>query len=203
MSLCGIKVTCMNLDKLKTNVGWRVQIAPPAIHLDEFGRELPGKNEDWIIHSITDDEIQIDEAAILGLTTKLGKDHVQSFATNPARSTPGGLQYGLLKLHVQMYIPQNGPIWYQPCVRPGERVPPPHVRIVELYVDFGYPVKSGIQQKLTDLGYDVSWASLSRFAGLELDGWEAVVERDRQRRPTSFFLRDARDPQVLVKRRKR
>jgi hypothetical protein len=193
----------MNLEKLKANIGWRVQIAPHAIHLDEFGRELPGKNEDWIIQSVADDEIRIDEAVILGLTTKLGKDYAHSFASNPARSTPGGVQYGLLKLHVQMYIPQNAPIWYQPCVRPGERVPPPLVQIVELYVDFGYPVKSGIQKKLTDGNCDVSWASLSRFASLELDGWEIVVERDRQGRPTSFFLRDPRDSQVLVKRRKR
>jgi hypothetical protein len=180
-----------------------VQITPPAIHLDEFGRELPGKNEDWIIQSVTDDGVRIDEAVILGLTTTLGRDHIQSFATNPARSVPTGLQYGLLKLHVQMYIPQNAPIWYQPCVRPGERVPPPPVQIVELFVDFSYPVNSGIQKKLTGAGYDVAWAALSRIPGLELDGWEIVVERDRQGRLTSFFLRDPRDTQVFVKRRKR
>jgi hypothetical protein len=194
----------MNLEMLKGNVGWRVQLAPHAIHLDEYGRELPDKNEDWIIQSVTEDEVRIDEAAVLGLTTKLGKDHVQSFATNPARSTPGGgIQYGLLKLHVQMYIPQNAPIWYQQCVRPGERVSPPPVQIVDLIVDFGYPVKSGIQKRLIDANYDVSWAARSRLAGLELDGWETVLERDRRGRLTSFLLQDPRDAQVLVKRRRK
>lgn len=193
----------MNLGKLKTNIGWRVQLAPQAIHLDEFGRELPGKNEDWIIQTVTDDEVRLDEAVMLGLTTKLGKDHVQSFATNPARSMTGGVQHGFLKLHVQMYIPQNAPIWYQPCVQPGLRVPPPPVQLVELFVDFNYAANSGIQGKLEAAGYDVSWAALSRLPSLELNGWEVVVERDRQGRPTSLFLRDPRDSQVLVKRRKR
>jgi hypothetical protein len=126
----------------------------------------------------------------------------KSSLPHPARSTPGGTHYGLLKLHVQMYIPKNAPIWYQQCVRPGERVPPPPVQIVELIVDFGYPSKSGIQQKLIDANYEISWAARSRLASLELDGWETVVERDRHGRPTSFFLQDPRDPQVLVKRRK-
>lgn len=193
----------MNLEMLKGNVGWRMQLAPQAIHLDEFGRELPGKNEDWIIRSVTDDEVRLDEAAMLGLTTTLGRDHIQSFATNPSRSVAGGLQYGHLKLHVQMYIPQNAPIWYQLCVRPGERLSPPPIQISELFVDFQYPVKSGIQRRLVESGYDVSWAATSRVPSLELDGWEVAVERDRQGRPVSFFLRDPRDSQVLVKRRKR
>jgi hypothetical protein len=192
----------MNLEKLKTNIGWRVQIAPIAIHLDDLGRELPGKNEDWIIQSITDDEIHLDEAATMGLKTKLGRDHVQSFATNPSRAIPGGTQYGFLKLHVQMYIPAAAPIWYQPCVHPGERVSPPLVTVTERVVDFGYPVNSGIQKRLVDAGYDVSWAIRSRFPSLELQGWEVVVEKDQAGRPMSFLLQDPRDPQVLVKKRK-
>lgn len=193
----------MNLEKLKTNIGWRVQLAPQAIHLDEFGRELPGKNEDWIIQGVADNEVHIDEAVMLGLTTTFGKDHVQSFATSPASSVAGGIQHGFLKLHVQMYIPQNAPIWCQPCVQPGQRVPPPPVQLVELFVDFNCPINSGIQTKLVDAGYDVSWAALSRLPNLELSGREVVVERDRQGGPTRFFLRDPRDSQVLVKRRKR
>jgi hypothetical protein len=192
----------MNLEMLKGNVGWRVQLAPQAIHLDEFSRELPSKNEDWIIRSVTDDEVRIDEAVMLGFGTTLGKDHIQSFSTNPVRSVSGGQQYGYLKLHVQMYIAQNARIWYQPCVRPGERLPPPPVQISELFVDFQYPVKSGIQQKLVENGYNVSWAATSRVPSLELDGWEVVVERNRQGRPVSFLLHDSRDSQVLVKRRK-
>ena len=56
----------MNLEMPKGNVGWRVQLAPQAIHRDEFGRELPGKNEDWIMRSVTDDEVRLDEAVMLG-----------------------------------------------------------------------------------------------------------------------------------------
>jgi hypothetical protein len=109
-------------------------------------------------------------------------------------------QYGLLKLHVQMYIPHNAPIWYQPCVRPGERVPPPPVDIVELFVDFQYPVKSGVQKRLEEMGYRVSWANASRLASLELDGWEVVIEKDGQGRLRSFYLRDPRENQVLSDR---
>jgi hypothetical protein len=39
----------MKLDQLKKNQGWRVKVAPPAIHLDAIGRELPYRNEDWIL----------------------------------------------------------------------------------------------------------------------------------------------------------
>lgn len=34
----------MNLNMLKDNVGWRVQLAPQVTHLDTLGRELPTKN---------------------------------------------------------------------------------------------------------------------------------------------------------------
>lgn len=192
----------MNLKKLKGNIGWRVQLTPPAIHLDEFGRELPGRNEDWIIHNVTDTEVRIDENAILGRTYRLGLDHViDSFATNPDRSIPGGLQYGHLKLAVQLYIPRTGDMWFQHCVRPGERVPPPPVNIVELFVDSEYPTKSGIQKKLEESGYRLSWANTSRLASAELDGWEVVIEKNDQGIPRRFYLRDSRDNQVLVKKR--
>lgn len=192
----------MNLEKLKGNVGWRVQLVPQAIHLDRYGRELPGKNEDWIIQNVTDDEVRIDEATILGLTTKLGRDHVQSFATNPARSIPNGIQYGLLKLHIQMYVPTNAPIWIQTCVRPGERLPPPPVEIAELLVGIDYPTESGMQQKLSDQGYELAWVRASRVPSLELQGVEIVIEKDRHGRLTRFSVRDPAESLVLVKRRR-
>jgi hypothetical protein len=112
-------------DQLKKNQGWRVKIAPAAIHLDPAGRELPTENEDWIIVQVTGDEVRLDEASAMGLTTRLGLDAIASFTTDRSRSTtPGGLQYGLLLLKVQMYI-QSDRITYAPCMRPGERVPPP------------------------------------------------------------------------------
>lgn len=193
----------MNLDMLKGNVGWRVQLAPQAIHLDAFGRELPSKNEDWIIRSVTDEEVSLGEAVILGLEATLGKDHIQSFATNPARSVRGGLQYGYLKLHMQMYVPKDAPIWYQPCVRPGERLPPPPVQVIELVVDFNYPNTSGIQQRLVDDGFNIAWVTTSRVPSLELEGWEVVVEKDGYGRLTSFFLLDPRGRLVFVKKKRR
>ena len=43
----------MNLDQLRRkNVGFHVQIEPPAIYLDAFGCELPrAESEDWIIQA--------------------------------------------------------------------------------------------------------------------------------------------------------
>jgi hypothetical protein len=88
----------MKLDQLKKNQGWRVTLAPPAIHVDSIGRELPPRNEDWIIVQVTDEAVRIDEDSMLSLTTKLGTDAVASFTSDPSRSTPGGIQYGLLLL---------------------------------------------------------------------------------------------------------
>jgi hypothetical protein len=75
----------MNLSQLKKNIGWRVQLEPPAVHLDPRGRELPDRNEDWIIQSVSDTQVCITEAKILGLGTILGKDYVQSFDRVPRR----------------------------------------------------------------------------------------------------------------------
>ena len=192
----------VNLEKLKGNIGWRMQLAPQAIHLDEFGRELPGKNEDWIIRTVTADEVRLDEAIIMGYTVALGADYVQSFASNPSRSVPGGLQYGFLKLTMQMYIPRDKPIWFQPCMRPGERLPPPAVQIGELSVDLHFPEKAGIQTRLLSAGYQIGWARLSQLPSRELDGWEIVIEKDNHGRPSRFMVRDPRDTLVYVKRRR-
>jgi hypothetical protein len=104
----------MKADHLKRNQGWRVRIAPAAIHLDPAGRELPPKNEDCIIVQVTGEEVRLDEASLLGLTTKVGLDAIASFTSDRSRSMPGGLQYGLLLLKVQMYI-QSDRITYAPC----------------------------------------------------------------------------------------
>jgi hypothetical protein len=117
-------VCLVKADQLKKNQGWRVRLTPCAIHLDATGRELPTGNEDWIIVQVTGDEVRLDDASVMGLTTRLGLDAIASFTTDRSRSTPGGLQYGLLLLKVQMYI-QSDRITYAPCMRPGERVPPP------------------------------------------------------------------------------
>ena len=117
-------VCLVKADQLRKNQGWRVRLAPVAIHLDATGRELAPRDEDWIIVQVADDEMQLNEASVLGLTTKLGLDAIASFTTDRSRSIPGSLQYGLLLLKVQMYI-QSDRITFAPCMRPGEPVPPP------------------------------------------------------------------------------
>lgn len=112
----------MKADQLRKNVGWQVRVSPVAIHLDAAGRELPPQNEDWIITAVTGDEVRLEDAA--ALTAKLGLDAVASFTTDPSRSTPGGVQYGVLLLKVQMYV-HSDRITIAPCTRPGEPVPPP------------------------------------------------------------------------------
>ena len=118
----------MKADQLKKNLGWRVKIAPAAIHVDAAGRELPNKNEDWIIAQVTDDEMRLKEATVMGLSTELGLDAIASFTTDRSRSTPGSPQHALLLLKVQMYI-QSDRITFAPCSRPGERVPPPPLQV--------------------------------------------------------------------------
>lgn len=194
------KTKGMNLEQLKKNVGFRVQLEPPAIHLDALGRELAGNNEDWIIASVTDSGVRLDESVALGLTTTIGKDAVHHFTSNPSRSIPGGIQYGFLSLTVQMFIQQDR-ITYRPCSRPGERVPPLPAPIAEKLVDFNYPKASGIQDRLEAAGYRVAWVRGSRLASLELQGWEVVAEKDAHGMPTSFHLRDRPENQVFVKKR--
>ena len=155
----------MNLELLKRNIGHRVQLEPAAIPIDATGRELPGRNEDWVIVGITDTEVRLDAAQVVGLTTTVGKDGVHHFNSNPSRSIPDGPQYGLLMLTVQMYI-QNRKITYRPCPRPGERVPPVPVQIARTAVDFAYPNASGIQRRLEAEGWRTGWCEESRVPTL-------------------------------------
>jgi hypothetical protein len=115
-------VCLVKLDQIKKNQGWRVQIAPAAIHLDAMGRELPTRDEDWIIGRVMDKEVWLDQASS-GLTTKLGLDAIASFTSDPSRAASGDVHYGLLLLKVQIYVKGDN-ISVVPCLRPGERVAP-------------------------------------------------------------------------------
>ena len=178
----------MNLEQLRTNVGWHMRIAPQAIHLDEYGRELPGKNEDWIVRGVSATEIELEEVGFLPRIVRLGRDHIQSFVTDPQRAAGAGVSYGMLKLHVQMYISPVS-VWFVPCVRPGERVPPPPIQMLELSVDFNYPRDIGVEAKLTKEGFQVGWARASHLPRKKAEGWEVVIERDEHGRPTSWHVR--------------
>lgn len=177
-----------------------MQLEPAAIHLDDIDRELPSRNEDWIIHRVTDNEVDIGEAVINGLSYTLGKDHIRNFTSNPNRSVNGGLQYGFLTLLVQLYI-QGNSITFRPCLRPGERVPPLPVQLERTWVDFRYPSDSGLQGGLHSLGYRVAWCRDSLLARRELEGYEVVVEKNARGVPMTFHLRDRPENQVLIKRR--
>jgi hypothetical protein len=195
------EVKGMNLEQLKKNIGYRVQLEPPAIRIDARGRELPTRNEDWIIRDVNDTEIRLDEADMLPLTTTLGKDYVHHFMSNPSRTVSGGVRYGFLTLLAQMFI-QNDQITYRPCSRPGERVPPAPVRVAQMAVDSSYPKTSGIQDRLEIAGYRTAWVRESHVPRLELEGWEVVIENDRHGMPTRFIIRNSQENQVYVKTRK-
>ena len=190
----------MKLDQLKKNEGWRVKITPPAIRLDAIGRELPSRNEDWMITRVMNDHVQISEATVMGLTTKLGTDAIASFTSDPSRSVAGSLQYGLLLLKVRMYI-QGINITVVSCPQPGQRVPPPAVRIADQQVDLDYPAASGLQRRLEGDGYRTSWVAASRLASLELEGWEVVAEPDRYGMPTRYHVATRPENLVYVKTR--
>lgn len=190
----------MNLTQLKRNIGHRVQLKPSAIHLDRLGRELPGRNEDWIIVSVTNTELRLDEATQMGYTTTIGPDAVHHYTSNPARSTGGGLQYGFLMLTLQMYI-KAGVIEYDQCERPGVRVPPPTVRIEDLAVDMEHPKVIGLEQRLAAEGYRMCWARASRVATLEREGWEVVIEPDEHGMSTRYYVVTKPENAVYMKTR--
>jgi hypothetical protein len=190
----------MKRDQLEKNIGWVVKLAPSAIRLDRLGRELPSRDEDWVIVQVTDNEVRIDEATQTGLTTKLGTDAVASFTSDPSRSDPDATRYGLLLLKVQMYIKGNQ-ITFAPCLRPGEPVPPRPQRISELPVDMQYPVTSGLQQQLEAAGYRTRWSAVSRLARRQQEGWKVVVEPDQHGMPTSYHVVTRPENMVYIKTR--
>lgn len=193
----------MNLEQLKKNVGWRTQLSPPAIHLDAMGRELPQRDEDWIIGGVTGKDLRLDEATILGLTFTLGKDNVHSFTDNRMRSVDGGLQYCSLTLDLQLYI-RRDKITTRACLRPGERVPPPPAPIANKHVTSDYPVRSGLHHRLVQSGYEVSWCNEMHLNTLvDLEGWEIVFDRDRNGVFHSFRVKGRDGDAILIKRRRK
>jgi len=189
----------MNWEQLKKCAGFRVQLEPVACRLDEFGRELPPENDDWIGQEVSSAGVRISNV-LTGHATTLGPDHIHHFTSNPDRST-GGLQYGFLVLHVQVFLRGNE-LWVRPNSRPGEPVRPPAVQVTEKWVDFRYPSDSGLQPKLEAAGYRVAWCLetyLSRR--IDLEGWEVVIEPDDHGRLTKFRLRDRPADQTLIKKR--
>ena len=107
----------MNLEKLKKNIGHRVQLQPVACRLDENNRELESIDDDWVIHDVNNDTLRISNIRT-NHEAILGKDHVHHFTTNPGRSEDER-QYGFLTLNVQVYL-QGTKFLVRPNSGPGQ-----------------------------------------------------------------------------------
>jgi len=189
----------MNWDQLKKALGYRIQLEPIACVLDEYGRELPTVNHEWIVQDVSSAGVRISNIQTSHATT-LGADHIHHFTSNPDRSM-GELKYGFFVLHVQVFLQGNN-LLVRPNLRLGERVPPPTVEIREKWVDFRYPKDSGLQSQLEAAGYRVAWCldtHLSRRTDLE--GWEVVVEPVERGALTMFRLKDRPADQTLIRKR--
>jgi len=190
----------MNRDQITKNVGARVQLEPPARFLDANGVELPSmRNDDWIIHAADEDGLRI-QNVYSNHVAVLGYDHIHHYTSNPGRS-PGGLRYGFLSLHVQIFI-QGMNLTIRPNARPSEPVDPPKVEIGQMWVDFRYASDSGLQQELEAEGFTIGWCDerkLPRRIGLE--GYELVLVRERSGKLVSLHCESQPSNLTLIKRR--
>lgn len=187
----------MNLEQLKKNKGWRVQLVPIASRLDDNRHELPLIDDDWVIEDVSSAAVHLinprTEHRIV-----LGADHIHHFTTNPNR-TQGGIQYGFLTLNVQVFIERLG-CSVRPNARPGEPVKPQCEEIVDKWVDLRYPQDSGLQNRLEAEGYTVKWCSDANLARkVDLEGWEVVIEPDAQGVRSKFRVKDRPADQILIK----
>jgi hypothetical protein len=112
----------MNWAQFKKNIGMRVQLEPVACRLDANGHQLPDENDDWIVTTISDEDVVSLQNIRTGHVAQLGKDHIYDFRSNPGRST-AGVVYGFLVLKMQLFL-QGPNLWLRPNGKPGERMPP-------------------------------------------------------------------------------
>lgn len=191
----------MNLNKLRNNIGWLFKLEPPEIHLDPQGRELPRRDEEWLLQEISADGevLTLRDGRILGLSTPVGADAVHHFDTDRSR----GDRHGFLMLKQQMFI-QGDHITFRMCFRPGERVDPlPPLKAERVPVNSDFIRTSGIQQRLEAAGFEVNGVVELRLPELELKGWEPIIENDKHGRPTLYYLPDSRPGMSLIFIKKR
>jgi len=172
-------------------------LLPIAVRLDDEGRELPTIDDDWIIEDVSNSEVRIFNPRTQHRLA-LGADHVHHFTTNPERSH-GGIEFGFLTLNVQVFIERTG-CSVRPNARPGEPVKPAREEIADKWVDHRYPIDSGIQRRLVDAGYTVTWCNDDKLSRkTELEGWEIVVEPDALGVLSKFRHKDRPYDQTLIK----
>lgn len=175
------------------------QFVPPAIELDEIGRRLPDRNDDWRMGSLTKDAIPFQNVRTYHVVN-LGKDHVHHFASNPHRSS-GGIKFGFLTLAMQVVM-QGNDVCLIPTPRPGEAPLGIGRDVTERAVDVGYPDVSGLADRLRQQGWQLQWCSEERVARAELNGWERVVAEDGLGELISFRVKGRIADLILVKRRR-
>ena len=189
----------MNWEQLKKNVGYRVQLVPIATSLEANGEKISEIDDDWIIEKVSNEGVDISNPRT-GHVTRLGKDHIYNFTTNPDKSR-GSTKHGFLTLTVQIYL-QGQNLTIRPCARPGQKVAVSSTNIVEKWVDLRYPTDSGLQQRLESSGYQVRWSLDSKLSRrIDLEGWELVVEPDVYGIPTTFRVKDRVENHNLIKKR--
>lgn len=188
----------MNTTKIKEIVGYRVELQPAACCLDDYGRELSRQDDIWIVEKVAD---TVDISNIrTGHVARLGMDHIHHFTSN-ANESSGGTRRAFLTLNVQIFL-QKDRCRFIPSLRPGESVKPEPVKILEKWVDFNYPFRSGILQKVQSEGYTISWCLDTKLAQkTDLEGWEIVLERDEHGMLTKFKVKDGPANQTLIKKR--
>lgn len=189
----------MQRNQIVKNVGARVQLEPAACFLDANGIEqLPKRNDDWIILAAQDDGLHIRNVYSDHVTT-LGYDHIHHYTSNPDRSR-GGIQYGFLTLHVQIFI-QGVNLSIRPNGRPGESLDPPEVKISKQWIDLNYAADSGLQQKLGAEGYDIGWCDDRTLARrIDLEGYELVLIRNRNGALVSLHAKSQPRNLTLIKK---
>jgi hypothetical protein len=189
----------VNLDRIKKSTGERVQLRPAALELDPIGRLMPTADHIWIIGAVTDDWVEVSNTSTRHFT-KLGKDHIHHYTTNPDETHRTGVPHGFFTLNVQIYI-RGDQVTITPTARPGEAVTPNDAQASELLVDLRYPADSGLQAELVRAGYRIAWVAESRVARLvNLGGWSVVVHRAPNGNLVRFRVRDRPEDKVLIQR---
>ena len=79
----------------------------------------------------------------------------------------------------------------------GRRNPQPEA--IPKFVDIQYAADSGIQKRLEDAGYSVSWCKESKLSRrVDIDGYEVVAEPDSQGELSTYHVKDALGDLVLA-----
>lgn len=98
--LAAVPSRLMNVQQLKKNIGWFVQLDPPA-------RDATMPDGDWLIRAVNTKAKLVElEYISTGHVARLGGDDIREFRGNPNRDG-AGRRYGFLLLDTQLTL--DGP----------------------------------------------------------------------------------------------